>query len=344
MQIARHAAVTILLALLSFTAAVPGLAQEPQIPFEDWLAALITEAREQGIREDIIEQALVSVTPIPQVINNDRSQAEFTETFEQYLEKRVTQWRIDTGRARLVQHRELLERVGAQYGVEPRFIVAFWGVETNYGNFTGGTDVIRALVTLAYDPRRSEYFRRELLSALQILNEGHIIHADMKGSWAGAMGQSQFMPSSFLQYAQDFDGDGRRDIWTTEADVFASIAQYLKGADWRDDQTWGREVQLPVDYHARAEQWRQPPAEHSCSVVRHHSLMLPLSQWQEIGVRRADGTDLPSADFVASIILPDGEDGRAFLTYQNFRAILRYNCANNYALSIGHLADRLEGY
>jgi membrane-bound lytic murein transglycosylase B len=344
MQTARLAAVKCLLALLICLASLRALAQEPQLPFEDWLAIVIAEAREQGIREDIIQQALVPVAPIPQVISNDRSQAEFTETFEQYLEKRVTQWRIDTGRARLAQHRELLEQVGAHYGVEPRFIVAFWGIETNYGNFTGGTDVIRALVTLAYDPRRADYFRRELFSALQILNEGHITHADMKGSWAGAMGQSQFMPSSFVQYAQDFDGDGRRDIWTTPADVFASIAQYLKAAEWRDDQTWGREVQLPADYTARASEWQQPPAQHSCSVVRHHTQLLPLAQWQEIGVRRIDGSDLPANDFVASIIQPDGPEGRAFLTYQNFRAILRYNCANNYALSIGHLADRLAGY
>ncbi len=344
MRTARLAAVKCLLALLILVTSLQALAQDSQLPFEDWLAIVIAEAREQGIREDIIQQALVPVTPIPQVISNDRSQAEFTENFEQYLEKRVTQWRIDTGRARLAQHRELLEQVGAHYGVEPRFIVAFWGIETNFGNFTGGTDVIRALVTLAYDPRRADYFRRELFSALQILNEGHIAHADMKGSWAGAMGQSQFMPSSFVQYAQDFDGDGRRDIWTTPADVFASIAQYLKAAEWRDDQTWGREVQLPADYQARAGEWAQPPAQHSCSVVRHHTQMLPLSQWQEIGVRRIDGSDLPTNDFTASIIQPDGPEGRAFLTYQNFRAILRYNCANNYALSIGHLADRLAGY
>ncbi len=343
MRTARLAAVKCLLALLILVTSLQALAQDSQLPFEDWLAIVIAEAREQGIREDIIQQALVPVTPIPQVISNDRSQAEFTETFEQYLEKRVTQWRIDTGRARLAQHRELLEQVGAHYGVEPRFIVAFWGIETNYGNFTGGTDVIRALVTLAYDPRRADYFRRELFSALQILNEGHITHADMKGSWAGAMGQSQFMPSSFVKYAQDFDGDGRRDIWTTPADVFASIAQYLKAAEWRDDQTWGREVQLPADYQARAGEWAQPPAQHSCSVVRHHTQMLPLAQWQQIGVRRIDGSDLPTNDFTASIIQPDGPEGRAFLTYQNFRAILRYNCANNYALSIGHLADRLAG-
>lgn len=344
MHTARLATRSTLLALLALTFVVRGYAQEPQIDFQEWLTALIVEAREQGVREEIIEQALSAVTPIPQVIDNDRNQAEFKETFEEYLVKRVTPWRIDTGRARLRENRELLTRVGEQYGVDPRFIVAFWGVETNFGSFTGGTDVIRALVTLAYDPRRATYFRRELLSALQILNEGHITHADMKGSWAGAMGQSQFMPSSFLQYAQDFDGDGKRDIWNSKADVFASIAQYLKAANWDDAQTWGRKVKLPADYHARAEQWRQPPTDYSCSVLRNHTVQLPLQQWQEIGVRRADGADLPTNDLLASIVLPDGEGGRAFLTYGNFRTILSYNCANNYALSIGHLADSFRGY
>lgn len=344
MQLARLAAGSLVVALLGLTISVSAWAQEPQVDFQDWLATLIVEAREKGIREEIIDDALRDVTPIPQVVANDRNQAEFTETFEQYLEKRVTQWRIDTGRARLQENRELLAKVSEQYGVEPRFIVAFWGIETNYGGFTGGTDVIRALVTLAFDPRRSDYFRRELFSALQILNEGHISHEQMKGSWAGAMGQSQFMPSSFIEFAQDFDGDGRRDIWNSKADVFASIAQYLKAAQWRDDQTWGREVQLPSDYSTRASQWQQTPAEHSCSVIRHHTAQRSLHDWQAAGVRRADGSDLPSNDFMASIIQPDGESGRAFITYGNFRAILRYNCANNYALAIGHLADKFIGY
>jgi membrane-bound lytic murein transglycosylase B len=344
MQLARLAACSILVALLSLTVSANSLAQEAQVEFQDWLAALIVEARERGIREEIIDEALRGVTPIPQVVASDRSQAEFTETFEQYLTKRVTPWRIDTGRVRLRENRELLQRVGEHYGVEPRFIVAFWGIETNYGSFTGGTDVVRALVTLAYDPRRAAYFRRELFSALEILNEGHISHADMKGSWAGAMGQSQFMPSSFMEFAQDFDGDGRRDIWNSKADVFASIAQYLKAAQWRGDQTWGREVQLPVDYQARSTQWQQAPAEYSCSVLRHHTIQRSLKDWQLSGVRRADGTDLPTNDFMASIIQPDGENGRAFITYGNFRAILRYNCANNYALSVGHLADKFIGY
>lgn len=344
MQLARLAAGSIVVAILGLTAPVNSLAQEPQIEFQDWLATVIVEARERGIREEIIDVALRGVTPIPQVVTNDRNQAEFTETFEQYLDKRVTQWRIDTGRARLQQHHELLTRVSEHYGVEPRFIVAFWGVETNYGSFTGGTDVIRALATLAYDPRRADYFRRELFSALEILNQGHISHADMKGSWAGAMGQSQFMPSSFIEFAQDFDGDGRRDIWKSEADVFASIAQYLKAAQWDNEQTWGREVQLPADYLENAAQWQQPPTEYSCSVLRRHTVQRSLQDWQASGVRRADGTDLPTNDYLASIIQPDGENGRAFITYGNFRAILRYNCANNYALSIGHLADKFIGY
>lgn len=307
--------------------------------FQVWLQALILEAREAGISESIIEQALVPVTPIPQVVSNDRNQAEFVETLDEYLEKRVTAWRINTGRERLRRHRDLLDQVATEYGVPARVIVAIWGIETNYGSFTGGTDVIRALVTLAYDPRRAAYFRRELMSALQILQDGHIEHANMRGSWAGAMGQSQFMPSSFLNYAVDFDGDGRRDIWTTEADVFASIANYLREAGWQPGQLWGREVRLPGDYHDKAEQWQQGDVSYSCSVLRRHTVQLPLTEWQAAGVQRADGTDLPQSDIAASIILPDGPSGRAFVTYPNFRAILRYNCANNYALAVARLAD-----
>lgn len=307
--------------------------------FQQWLQALIVDAQAAGISDAIIDQALRSVTPIPQVVSNDRNQAEFVETLAMYLEKRVTAWRINTGRERLARHAELLQQVSERYGVSPRVIVAIWGIETNYGSFTGGTDVVRALVTLAYDPRRAAYFRGELLSALQILQEGHIAHADMKGSWAGAMGQSQFMPSSFRDFAVDFDGDGRRDIWTTEADVFASIANYLAAAGWREGERWGREVRVPADYHERASQWQQPDTAHSCSVLRRHTLQLPVDEWQMHGVRQLNGASLPSADIPASIVFPDGADGQAFLTYPNFRAILRYNCANNYALAVATLAD-----
>lgn len=344
MYLARLAARSVLAVLISLTFCGQVFSQEPQIEFEEWLAALIKEAREQGISEEIIQASLRNVTPIPQVVSNDRNQAEFVETFPEYLNKRVTPWRIATGRDRLREHSELLARVAQQYDVQARFIVAFWGIETNFGSFTGGTDVIRALVTLAYDPRRSAYFRNELFSALQILNEGHVTPENMKGSWAGAMGQSQFMPSSFLRYAQDFDGDGKRDIWNSEADVFASIAHYLSDSGWRSDQTWGREIQLPPNYHAVSDQWAQEPTDYSCSVLRRHTVQMPLAAWQEAGFRRTDGSDLPSNDFLASVVLPDGEEGKAFITYGNFRAILRYNCANNYALAIGHLADQFAGY
>ena len=348
---AVKAGVLLLGTLMMLFSAPALLAQEPDPAasdddpaFQQWLQALILEAREAGIRNDIIEQALIPVRPIPQVVSNDRNQAEFVETLDQYFANRVTDWRKTTGRERLRENRELLAQVSAEYGVQPRFIVAFWGVETNFGRFTGGTDVIQALVTLAYDPRRAAYFRRELMHALMILNEDHIALADMKGSWAGAMGQSQFMPSSFNQYAVDFDGDGRRDIWNSKADVFASIANYLKASGWRDDQTWGREVLLPPDFHERADQWQQGETSYSCSVLRRHTIQQTLSQWQEAGVRRVDGSALPDVDFMASIILPDGEGGRAFITYENFRAILNYNCANNYALSVGYLADSFIGY
>ncbi len=322
----------------------PALAHGDEAHFQQWLQEVIAEARAAGIRDDIIQQALVPVTPIPQVVASDRSQAEFVETLDDYLAKRVTDWRIDNGRRHLRENRALLEEIGAHYGVQPRFIVAVWGVETNYGNFTGGTDVIRALATLAYDPRRAAYFRRELMSALQILNEGHIDHENMKGSWAGAMGQSQFMPSSFVQYAVDFDGDGKRDIWTSKADVFASIANYLKSSGWRDDQTWGREVQLPDNYAQLSPQWQQEGGDFSCSVLRRHSVQQTLPQWQAAGLRRMDGSDLPSVDFQASLIQPDGQGGRAFLTYENFRSILTYNCANSYALSIAYLSDSFIGH
>lgn len=317
-------------------------AEDPE--FRQWLRELIDEARERGIDEAIIEQVLVPVTPIPEVVDNDRSQAEFVETLEEYIERRVTDWRISEGRERMARHRDLLRRVTGEYGVPGRFIVAIWGIETNYGNFTGGTDVVRALATLAYDPRRSDYFRRELFGALRILQEGHVQPGDMQGSWAGAMGQSQFMPSSFLDHAVDFNGDGRRDIWGSEADVFASIANYLDNAGWQSGYTWGREVTLPEDYQQQVGQWQQENFEDSCSVLREHTVQRPLNQWQADGVRRADGSDLPDSDVPASIIQPDGEQGAAFAVYDNFRAILRYNCANSYALAVARLADHFIGY
>jgi len=294
--------------------------------FLKWLDGLRADARANGISDQTLDRSLVNLAPIPRIIELDRNQPESAITFEQYQSRIVSATRIKNGRARLARHRELLEKVGEEFGVQPRFIVALWGIETNFGQFTGGFPVIQALATLAYDGRRSKYFRGELLKALQIIEEGHIDPAEMKGSWAGAMGQSQFMPSSFLSFAHDYDGDGAKDIWNTEGDVFASAANYLKGVGWRDDITWGREVTLPGGFD---------PALLSLDVKK------PLSEWQALGVRRADGTDLPARNIESSVLRPGGEGGQAYVVYDNYRAIMRWNRSHYFAMAVGQLSDRI---
>ena len=308
--------------------AAPLPAAANQAPFAEWLAVLRVEARERGVSEAILDAALSDIAPIERVIEFDRRQPEGTITFEQYLSRIVTDGRVREGRERLAQNRALLEEVAARFGVQPRFIVALWGIETSFGNFTGGFPVVDALATLAYDGRRSAYFRGELLQALQILDEGHITPEDMRGSWAGAMGQAQFMPSSFLSYAFDYDGDGQKDIWKTLADVFASAANYLGRVGWRDDITWGRRVQLPAGFDV------------ALTGVKTRKR---LSEWQALGVRRADGTDLPTRDLKASVVVPDGPDGSAYVVYDNYRALLRWNRSLYFATAVGHLADRIGG-
>ncbi len=292
--------------------------------FEAWLGDLRVEAEAAGIGESTLDAALDGLSTIPRVIELDRKQPEFTQTFDEYMALRVTPELVEEGRRVFREQRALLTEIGGKYGVQPRFIVALWGVETRYGKYTGGFPVIAALATLAYDGRRSAYFRGELLNALEIIDQGHIEPANMIGSWAGAMGQNQFMPSSFLRFAVDFDGDKRRDIWTTLADVFASTAKYLSRSGWRGDQTWGREVRLPDGFD---------PALAGLGVVKR------LSGWQRIGVRRADGGDLPGRDLRASIVLPGGEDGPAYVVYSNYRAILKWNRSDYFAVSVGYLAD-----
>lgn len=310
--------------------------------FASWLVDLRAEAKTKGISDATIKAALTTLKPYPKVIKKDRSQPEFKRTFVQYSTKRLSPWRITKGKENREKHQELLKKVAKEYGVQPRFILAFWGLETNYGHFTGKNDVIRALATLAYDKRRGPYFRKELFMALQILDEGHIQLKDMKGSWSGAMGHGQFMPSSFLKLAQDFDGDGKKDIWNNTADALASIANYLKHYGWSDSQTWGRQITLPDNANEWLSDVKQQVPEKGCRVLRKHTQKLPLQQWNELGVRRLNGNDLPAVSMHASLIMPDGINGPAYLTYQNFRTILRYNCTNHYAITIGLLADKLK--
>jgi membrane-bound lytic murein transglycosylase B len=311
-------------ALLTTTFILPVLAQQQN--FAAWLQALRAEAQRRGISQATLEAALTGLQPLPRVIELDRKQPEFTLTYSQYLQRVVPPERIQRGKRLLDEHRALLTEIGAAYGVQPRFIVALWGIESDYGRSTGGFSVIAALATLAYEGRRSSLFRRELLHALQIIDEGHIRPEAMIGSWAGAMGQSQFMPSSFRQYAVDYDGDGRRDIWTSLPDVFASTAHYLARAGWRSDQTWGRRVAIPADFD---------------TALTGLQVRKPLPTWQTLGLRRTNGGDLPSRPLQASLLLPEGPAGPAFLVYENFRSLLTWNRSNYFALAVGQLADGL---
>ena len=301
--------------------AVPGSAEDFQI----WLGKLRAEAEGKGISRSVRDEALAGIQPIPRVIELDRRQPEFTLTFAQYRDRVVPQSRIKIGRVKYQENRDLLEEVGGKIGVQPRFIVALWGIETDFGRVTGGFKVIPALATLAHDGRRSAFFRKELLNALQILHEGHIAPKEMMGSWAGAMGQSQFMPSSFLAHAVDYNGDGRRDIWTTRPDVFASAANYLTKSGWRADQTWGREVKLP------------PGFDFALADLK---VRKPIGGWQALGVRQPDGGDLPTRQLSASIVLPEkGKMSPAYLVYSNYRTTLRWNRSTYFALAVGLLSD-----
>lgn len=295
--------------------------------FEQWKQALRQEALEKGISAATFDAAFKGVKPIEKVVKLDRKQPEFTQTLQQYLNARVDKRRIAQGKKKYAENRELLEQVAKKFGVQSRFLVSFWGMETNYGHYTGGFSVIAAITTLAFDGRRSQFFRNQLLDALQILEEGHITPDQMKGSWAGAMGQAQFMPSTFRKYAVDGDGDGKIDIWNSKADVFSSAANYLSKVGWSDDLTWGREVEIPKDMDIS---------------LADLNIKKSLPEWQALGVRRLQGRDLPTRNIQASLVLPDGKlESRAYLVYENYHAILDWNRSHKFAVAVGTLADRI---
>ncbi|MBT5073015.1 MAG: lytic murein transglycosylase [Kordiimonadaceae bacterium] len=319
------------------------------VPLEVWLEDFKTEALGEGISQDTIDMAFEGLTLNAKVIELDRRQPEFTQTSQEYIRVRVSETRIRNGRKRMTELGPILNPAAKDIGVQKRFIAAIWGMETNYGSYTGNFNIVRSLMTLAYDMRRSSFFRKELMKALVILDEGHITPDAMIGSWAGAMGQGQFMPTSFFAYAYDMDGDGKKDIWTNEADVFGSIGNYLKRHTWHENQTWGREIKLPSDMAARqalVDLTHEPNPPRSCKrALSAHSKKYSLTQWKEMGVRNLDDSDIPEAigaGIEATLLLPGGIDGPAYLTYQNFRTILRYNCSNHYALGVSLLSDQLK--
>lgn len=309
--------------------AVLGLsaASAQSVSFEEWLSVFRAEALADGISAATLDPALTGLEPLQRVIERDRNQPEFTLDFRTYLTRVASDARIEEGQRVLEEHRALLEDVGRRYGMTPELLTAVWGVESNFGRTQGDFSVVQALATLAYDGRRGAMFRRELLHALRILDQGHVELDQMKGSWAGAMGQLQFMPSTFTDHARDGDGDGRKNIWGSSADALESAATFM-ASQWRSGQRWGREARLPerFDLGLAGLETRKP-----------------LAEWQALGVRLADGSDLPDANVAASLILPDEVAEPAFLVYQNYRALMRWNRSHFFALAVGHLADRIGG-
>jgi membrane-bound lytic murein transglycosylase B len=315
-------------------------AQEPEAKpsFDTWLAGARTEALARGISEATVAKALDGLEPLPVVVERDRTQAETVLAVDEYLRRRLTPRFVRTANERAAAERTTLKKVGDSYGVQPRFLVAVWGLESNFGRFSGVRPVVQALATLAWEGRRGAFFTDELMDALRIVDRGDIELPVMKGSWAGAMGQTQFMPSSYLKHAQDFDADGDRDIWGSTPDVLASIADYLKAHGWKAGETWGREVRLPAG-KADAIVAQVGLRANGCRAEREMTKSQPLKAWQAAGVRTTAGTALPRADRDASL-LRAGK--KAYLVYGNYEALLGYNCAHAYALAVSQLADRIR--
>ncbi len=318
------------------SAAAPQDDQKPP-SFDEWLVGVRSDARAQGISQTTIDLALTGLAPEPVVVARDRAQPEATESLDEYVAARLQRKTLVAARKAASANRGLLRRIEKVYGVPGPVTIAIWGIESHFGQFSGTHPMIAALATLAYDSRRSELFRHELLSALVILDRGLVALPDLKGSWAGAMGQPQFMPSSYLKYAVDFDGDGRADIWSSEADVLASMANYLRQKGWTPHERWGREVRVSKAVMARIDRG-VPMRTEGCRALRDMTEPRPLDVWKGLGVTLATGRPLPASPLEASLVRGVH---RNFLVYRNYEAIIEYNCSNAYALSVALLADRI---
>ena len=296
--------------------------------FRNCLAGLWPLAERRGVSRALFEANVAGLTPDLRIMDLLDAQPEFTKSFWDYLDILVNEDRIENGRAILAKHRATFDAVEKAYGVDRHFIAAIWGVESNYGTQIGERSVIRSTATLACIGRRQDYFREEFLSALEILARGDVKADHLKGSWAGAFGPTQFMPTSFKRYAVDFDGDGRRDVVDSVPDVIASTANNLKKDGWVTGQTWGYEVVVPKGFNF---------------MLADRSRVMSVQEWERVGIRRAGGKAFPRVDDRAYLLVPAGAQGPGFLMLQNFRVIMKYNPAEAYALAIGHLADRLRG-
>lgn len=324
----RHGAWIVPAVLLAIIAVRPAAAQT-ESGFGAWLDGFRAEAAAQGISKRTLDQAFKGLTPDPDILRAADNQAEFVKPIWDYLDSAVSNARIRTGQAKLRQYASQFAAIEKKYGVDRHYLAAIWGMETNYGSFMGGKNVIRSLATLAYTGERTAFGRTQLLAALRILDNGDIDAANMKGSWAGAMGHTQFIPTTYLEYAVDFTGDGTRDIWRAISDALASTANFLKEKGWREGETWGYEVVLPkgFDYALADERTKRT-----------------LEAWSRFGITRPNGKAFPRPSDQAKLVVPAGANGPAFLMIRNFDVIKRYNNATAYALAVGHLADRLMGF
>jgi membrane-bound lytic murein transglycosylase B len=294
----------------------------------DFLRNLWPEAERAGVSRQAFEASFASYSPIPQVIELTQKQPEFSQTVQQYIDKRVTAAQAAKGQAMRNEWAQTLGGAQQRYGVQPEIVLAIWGMETNFGGFMGGNNTIHALATLTEKGYRADFFRSELVTALRIVSDGHISPGSMVGSWAGAMGHTQFMPSSFMRYAVDYNGDGRKDIWNSVPDALGSTANYLNSFGWRPGETWGYEVKLPSGFNFAAAR---------------EMGKAPLSQWQAMGITRVSGRPFPRPEDVGRLYMPAGANGPTFLLLPNFDVIKRYNNSDSYALAVGHLADRILG-
>jgi len=282
----------------------------------------------EGLSDDTIENTLGKVKFVARVIDLDKKQPEFSQSFDSYFSKRVTTWRVEQGKRLMQEHAPLLRQLTAKYGIPPQYLMAFWGLETNFGSYKGKMPVLDSLATLACDTRRSEYFTGELIEALKLKEKYKFPASQMVGSWAGAMGHTQFMPSAYTHYAIDGDGDGKADLWNSTDDALSSAANFLNQLEWERNERWGREVTLPANFKYQHLEKNQA---------------LPLQQWAKLGVTKSNGLPLSTPDIQASLYLPAGYTGPAFLVYGNFEVIMRWNRSVFYAIAVGHLADRING-
>ncbi|WP_235015583.1 lytic murein transglycosylase [Oceanicoccus sp. KOV_DT_Chl] len=295
--------------------------------FSQCLDRLQIEAKQRGLADNLIAD-LGAVKPLERTIQYDRSQPEFVQTFADYFTRRVTDYHVRRGRELMVEHELLLNDLAKRYGVPAQYLVSFWGLETNFGRHIGKMPILDTLATLACDERRSQFFTEELFLALELMAKHKINAKAMQGSWAGAIGQTQFLPSAYMKFGIDGDGDGRVDLWRSTDDALTSAAYYLQQLGWQPSLRWGREVQLPSHF-----------PYHRAGVGSFQT----LGEWQQLGVEQADGKALADLDIDAELLIPAGAEGPKFLIYQNFHVIMKWNRSQFYALSVGHLADRING-